>query len=82
LIEITHVDDGEVLDTVGDACDNLAGGKKGRRGKPTIEDFVLAHTIRIPITTETDDNQSLVLGHDRLVDVPAGDYHQISKIVL
>ena len=33
----------------------------------------MSHAIRIPITTEADDDQSLVLGHDRLVDVPAGD---------
>ncbi len=81
LIEITDVDDGEVLDTVGDACGNLAGAKKGTRGRLTIEDFVLAHAIRIPITTEADDDQALVLGHNRLVDVPASDCHRISKII-
>ena len=40
---------------------------------------MFVHAIRIPITTEADDNQSFVLGHDRLVDVPAcdemGEYH-------
>ena len=33
----------------------------------------MSHAIRIPITTETDNDQSLVLGHDGLVDVPAGN---------
>lgn len=44
-----------------------------REGELTVEDFILAHAIRIPIATEADDDQSLVLGHNRLVDVPAGD---------
>ena len=39
----------------------------------TVEDFVLSHAIGIPITTEADDDQALVFGHDSLVDVPAGD---------
>jgi hypothetical protein len=33
----------------------------------------LPHAIGIPITTEAKDDQSLVLGHDRLVDMPAGN---------
>ena len=39
----------------------------------TVEDFILPHAIRIPVTTEADDDQSLVFRHDRLVDMPAGD---------
>jgi hypothetical protein len=81
LIKITDVDNGEVLHTVGDACGRLVEAKKGKRRRLTIQDFVLSHAIRIPITTEADDDQSLVLGHNRLVDVPAGDCHRISKIL-
>ncbi len=74
LVEITDVDDGKILHTVGDACDNLAEEpKKGRGRRLTIEDFVLSHAIRIPITTEADDDQSLVFRHNSLVDVPASD---------
>jgi hypothetical protein len=51
----------------------LAGAADLGRGILTIKDFILSHAIGIPITTEADDDQSLVLGHDRLVDVPAGD---------
>lgn len=39
----------------------------------TIEDFILTHTIRIPVATEADDDQALFLRHDGLVDVPAAD---------
>jgi len=55
LVEIANVDNSEILDSVGDA----------------VEDFVLAHTVRIPITTEANDNEALFFGHDGLIDVPA-----------
>ena len=57
LVEIADVDDGEVLDAVGDA----------------VEDFVLAHAVGVPVATEANDDKALFLGHDGLVDVPAGD---------
>jgi hypothetical protein len=57
LVEIANVDDSKVLDTVGDL----------------IENFILSHAIRIPIATETDDNQALFFAHNSLVDVPASD---------
>jgi hypothetical protein len=79
LIKITDVYDGEILHTVGDACSSLVEAEKGKMRRLTIQDFILSHAIWIPITTEADDNQSLVLGHDCLVDVPAGDCHRISK---
>lgn len=28
----------------------------GRSGRHTVEDFVLAHTILVPVATEADDN--------------------------
>jgi hypothetical protein len=33
----------------------------------------LSHALGIPVTTEADDNESLLFGHDGLVDVPASD---------
>jgi len=57
LVEVADVDDGEVLDTIGDA----------------VEDLILSHAIRIPITTETDDDKSFIFAHDCLVDVPSGN---------
>lgn len=55
LIQIADIDDSEVLDTVGDA----------------VEDFVLAHTVLVPVATEANDDQTVFFGHDGLVDVPA-----------
>src|SRR2546421_3606048 len=57
LFQITDIDDGEVLDTVCDA----------------IEDFILAHTVRVPVFAEANDYKTFVFGHDGLVDVPASD---------
>jgi hypothetical protein len=73
LIEIADVDDGKVLDTVGDTFTMSTKARDHRRGILTVEYFVLSHAIRIPITAEADDDQSLILRHDCLVDVPAGD---------
>lgn len=55
LIQIADVDDCEVLDTVGDA----------------VENFVLAHTVLVPVATEANDDQAVFFGHDGLIDVPA-----------
>ncbi len=44
-----------------------------RVGERTIKDFVLSHALRIPVTTEADDNESLLFGHDGLVNMPARD---------
>ena len=57
LFQITNVNDSEVLDAVCDA----------------IEDFVLAHTVRVPVFAEANDYKTFVFGHDGLVDVPASD---------
>lgn len=57
LVKIADIDDGEVLDAVGDF----------------VEDFVLSHAVGIPIAAETDDHETVFFGHDSLVDVPAGD---------
>ena len=57
LIQIADVNNGEVLDPI---CD-------------TIEDFILAHAIRVPVSAEANDCQAFILGHDGLVDMPAGD---------
>jgi hypothetical protein len=29
----------------------------------TVQDFVLSHAIRVPVTTEADDHQPFVLAH-------------------
>jgi len=55
LVEIAHIDDGKVLDSIGDA----------------VQDFVLSHAIRVPVTTEADDHQSFLLAHNSLIDMPA-----------
>jgi hypothetical protein len=55
LIQIADVDDSKILDAVGDA----------------VEDFVLAHTVLVPVATKADDDQAVLLGHDGLIDVPA-----------
>jgi hypothetical protein len=57
LFQITNVNDSEVLDAVCDA----------------IEDFVLPHTVRVPVFAEANDYKTFVFGHDGLVDVPASD---------
>ena len=57
LVEVTNVDDSEVLDPIGDL----------------VENFILSHAIWIPVTTKTDHNKALVFGEDGLVDVPGGD---------
>lgn len=57
LFQIANVDDCEVLDTV---CD-------------TVENFVLAHAVGVPVFTESDDDETFVFGHDGLVDVPTSD---------
>ena len=45
LVEIAHIDDGKVLDSIGD----------------TVEDFILSHTVGIPVATEADDDQAFLL---------------------
>jgi hypothetical protein len=57
LVQVADVDDGEVLDAVGDL----------------VQDFVLAHAVRVPVAPEADHHQAVFFGHDGLVDVPAGD---------
>jgi len=54
LIEIADIDDGEVLDAVGNA----------------VKDFVLSHAVGVPVSSEADNHESLFFGKDRLVDVP------------
>ncbi len=57
LVEVADVDDGEVLDAVGDL----------------VEHFVLAHAVGVPVAPEADYHEAVFFGHDCLVDVPAGD---------
>ena len=47
LIQVADVDDGEILDAVGDA----------------EQDLVLCHTVWIPISAETDDYEALFFRH-------------------
>lgn len=56
LVQIAEVDDGKVLDAVGDF----------------VEHFVLAHAVGIPVAAEADHHETIFLGHDGLVDVPCG----------
>jgi hypothetical protein len=57
LFQITDINDSKVLDAVCDA----------------IEDFVLAHTVGVPVFAEANDYETFVFGHDGLIDVPASD---------
>jgi len=57
LVEIAHIDDGKVLDSISDA----------------VQDFALSHAIRVPVTTEVDNHQSFVLAHNSLINMPACD---------
>ena len=43
----------------------------------TVKNLVLAHAVWVPVATESDDNEALLLGEDGLVDVPAS--HQVRK---
>lgn len=56
LVEIADVDDGEVLDSVGDA----------------VEHFILAHAVGVPVAAKADDYETFFFGEDCLVDMPAG----------
>lgn len=56
LVDVAEVDDGKVLDLVGNA----------------VEYLVLAHAVRVPVTPEADHDESVILRHDGLVHVPAG----------
>lgn len=43
------------------------------REELTVKNFILTHAIRVPIATESNNDQTFLLRHDGLVDVPAGD---------
>jgi len=57
LFQIADINDSKVLDAVCDA----------------IENFILTHTIRVPVFAEANDYKTFIFGHDGLVDVPASD---------
>lgn len=40
------------------------------RGRLTIENFVLAHAVRVPVAAKANDHQALIFGHYTLVNVP------------
>jgi len=42
-------------------------------GRLTVQDLILSHAVWVPVTTKADDDQTLLLRHDGLVDVPAGN---------
>lgn len=54
-INVADVDDGKVLDLLGDL----------------VEDLVLAHAVWVVVAAEADHDKALVFGEDCLVDVPA-----------
>ena len=39
----------------------------------TVQDLVLSHAFRVPVTTEADDHQPFLLAHNSLIDMPATD---------
>lgn len=55
LLQVADVDDGEVLDSVGDL----------------VKDFVLFHAVWIVVATEADHDEPFIFVHDCLVDVPS-----------
>jgi len=57
LVEVADVDDSEVLHTISD----------------TIENFILPHAVRIPVTAKAYDYQAFFFGKDGLVNVPTSD---------
>lgn len=57
LIKVADVDDGKILDAIGDL----------------VEDFILTHAVGVPVTAKADDNKALVFGENRLIDMPACD---------
>jgi hypothetical protein len=57
LIKVANIDDREVLDTVGNA----------------VQNFVLSHTIWIPISAKPNNYETFLFRHDGLVDMPAGN---------
>ena len=61
LVQIADVEDGEILHAVGDP----------------VEDFILPHTVCIPVAAEADHDETLFFAHDGLVDVPAG--HEVGE---
>jgi hypothetical protein len=56
LVEIAQVDDGKILDAL----------------RYTVENFVLAHAVGVPVAAESDYDQAFVFGHDGLIDMPGG----------
>ena len=55
LVDITDIDDGKALDLVG----------------YLVEELILAHAVGVPVAAEADDDETLLLAEDGLVDVPA-----------
>lgn len=55
LVDVAKVDDGEILNAVGDA----------------VEHFILSHAFRRPVSAKADDYNALIFAQDGLVDVPA-----------
>lgn len=47
--------------------------KMTENGILTVKNLVLSHAIGVPVATKADNYQTLLFGHDSLVDMPAGD---------
>lgn len=74
LVEVADVDNGEVLDAIGNACYMLENSYCALNScQRTVENLVLAHAVRVPVAAESDDDKALLFGEDGLVDVPASD---------
>jgi hypothetical protein len=72
LIDITDVDNSEILDFVADA----------------VEYFVLSHTIWVPVSAKANNYKAFLLAQDCLINMPAGvemwqndGTHILSRIV-
>jgi len=46
---------------------------EGKRPARTVENFILAHAVGVPVATEPDHDEALFFREDGLIDVPAGD---------
>ena len=84
LIEIADVEHGKVLDTVGDPYGGASqkskqrtvtqqeGQREGEEASQalTVEHFILAHTVGIPVTSEAYHHQAFFFRQDGLVYMP------------
>lgn len=69
IIKLIHLV--EVRDAINVA--NVDDGKAFNFLRNLVQHLVLAHAVRIPVAAEADDDESIFLTEDGLVDVPSRD---------